>query len=46
MKISIIQNVDDQNNKGFVLVFDRLLPRLTYIFSIFNHILNVILLSP
>jgi hypothetical protein len=30
-------------------VFDRLLPRLTDIFSIFNHILNVIhllLLSP
>jgi hypothetical protein len=32
-----------------LFVFDRLLPRLTYIFSIFNHILNVIhllLLSP
>jgi hypothetical protein len=26
----------------FLFVFDRLLPRLTYIFSIFNHILNVI----
>jgi hypothetical protein len=33
-------------NIWFLFVFDRLLPRLTYIFSIFNHILNVILLSP
>jgi len=35
--------------ESFVFVFDRLLPRLTYIVSIFNHILNVIhllLLSP
>jgi hypothetical protein len=38
--------VSSEYSNQMVFFFDRLLPRLTYIFSIFNHILNVIHLSP
>jgi hypothetical protein len=47
--LSELLKKNEQKSKFVCFVFDRLLPRLTYIFSIFNHILNVIhllLLSP